>query len=525
MEKFDYVVVGGGTAGCIVAARIAERGERSVLLLEAGVAHRISEMPDEVLDARYVPMRGHAPSFDPDHDWGLSVRAKGESSISVPQGKIIGGGSAINGAISLRGATTDYREWVDLGNSEWSWDKVLPAFIALEDDEAADSSLHGSGGQVPIRRSQDEELAPLQAAFLESAQRAGAPYVWDLNTPDTEGVGPVPQTRVAGRRYSTAETHLERARDRENLTVRGGVLVARVLVEDGRASGVELHDGTVIVAEEEVILTAGAILTPTILQRSGIGPGEFLVRMGIDLIADLPVGDNLGDHFAVPLLAVPVEGAWSPNDFSLQTAWRFSTSVQPGSMDGQLTTFTYLNARTTGEGSRGLAGEGTTGVENVAGIGCVLNKPRSVGTVRITSREAEALPDVDPNYLEQQIDRDAIREIVRLGWRVMTTAPFSELLGDPIGLDSATVEDDDALDDAIANKTASGYHFTGTCQMASRDRGGVVDQEGLVYGVSGLRVADASVIPTSPAANSMLTTIMVAERISSMIDAGTRAGE
>jgi choline dehydrogenase len=514
-ERYDYVVVGGGTAGCILAGRLSEDPSTTVLLLEAGTDYG-DATPDAVLDARYVPMRGHAPEFDPSHDWGLSVRSGGESAIAVPQGRIIGGGSAINGSISLRGATADFDEWVALGNPEWSWDKVLPAFRALERDDAPGDDIHGREGDVPLNRATDEELAPIQAAFLASAQAAGHPYAYDLNAPNAHGAGPVPQTRVGERRISTAETHLAPARGRDNLTVRGGVLVNRVVFDGATATGVELADGSVVEAGE-VVLTAGAILTPAVLQRSGVGPADLLQDLGVPVVADLPVGENLGDHFAVPLLAQPQPGAWAPEQYSLQTALRTSTTVQPGSLDAQLTTFTYLNARTTGEGTRGLAGEGTSEVDNVAGIGCVLNKPRSVGTVRIRSTDPADLPAVDPNYLHEQVDRDAIREIVRLGWRILTTPPLVDLLGTPIGIDDETVADDEALDKVIEGKTASGYHFTGTCCMAPAERGGVVDQAGLVHGVQGLRVADASVVPTTPAANSMLTTIMVAERIAAMI--------
>lgn len=512
-EKFAVIVVGGGTAGCIVAARLSEDSERSILLIEAGHDYVTSEStPVGVRDARYVPMRGHAPDFDADHDWGLHALGRGEVRIAIPQAKIIGGGSAINGMISLRGAKADFREWAAFGNPRWDWEHVLPAFKALEDDTAPGSNIHGRDGLVTISRSHEEEYAPLQKAFVDSCRAVGAPDAWDLNAPDAHGVGPTPMTRIGSRRLSTAVTHLEPARVRANLTVRGDTLVDRLVFDGLRAMGVELSDGTVIEADE-IIVAAGAILSPALLQRSGIGPAEVLEPLGIAVVVDLPVGHNLGDHFAVPLLAEPKKGAWELDHFSLQTALRTSTTVQPGSLDAQLTMFSYLNVRTTGEGSRGLAGEGVAGLENVAGIGCVLNKPRSTGTVTISSINPSVLPDVYPNYLDAQIDRDAIREIVRLGWKVLTTEPLSGLLHEPIGMDAATIADDNALDAAIEGKTASGYHFTGTCLMAARERGGVVDQDGLVYGTAGLRVADASIIPTTPAGNSMLTTIMTAERI------------
>jgi len=517
-ESYDYVIVGGGTAGCIVAARLSEDPDARVLLLEAGADHRSADAPAEVLDVRTVPMRGHAAEFDPRHDWGLIAHTNQGARISVPQGRIIGGGSAINGAISLRGATADYDEWVGFGNPEWSWEKCLPVFVAMENDpEPGDH--HGHEGPIPLSRATLDELAPIQKAFIRSAIASGAPYAHDLNAPNAEGVGPVPMTRRGVRRISTAETHLDPARDRANLEVRGDVLVDRVRFDGTRAVGVRLADGEEITAGE-VILSAGAILSPALLQRSGVGPADLLAAHGISAVVDLPVGDNLGDHFSVPLMAQPRPGVWEPGQFGLQTALRFSTAAQPGALDGQLTTFTYLSTKTTGEGTRGLAGEGGADVDHVGGIGCVLNKPRSLGTVRITSVDPEVLPDVHPNYLDREVDREAIREIVRLGWRVFTTPPMADLFDAPIGLTAQVVADDEELDRVIASKTASGYHFTGTCLMAPVENDGVVDQEGLVHGVSGLRVVDASIIPTTPAANSQLTTMMVAERIAAMIRRG-----
>jgi choline dehydrogenase len=515
-EKFDYIVVGGGAAGCIVAARLSENPEKSVLVLEAGADYAPGTTPEGVLDAKYVPMRGHAPTFNAEHDWGLIAHSRGGAGISVPQAKLIGGGGAINGGIALRGARADYEEWVAFGNPRWSWDQVLPFFKKIENDVAPGDDIHGHDGPIPINRATDEELAPLQAAFIESAKATGAPYVWDLNAPNAHGVGPVPQTRIGARRVSTAESYLDPARNRPNLTVRGNSLVSRVLFDGTRAVGVELINGTLIDAEE-VIVSAGAILTPAILQRSGVGPAELVSSLGAELVIDLPVGENLGDHFSIPLMAVPKPGVWDESQFSLQAAYRMSTQAQPNSLDGQLTMFTYLNTRTTGEGSRGIAGEGTGDIENVAGIGCVLNKPRSLGNVRITTLDPTVLPDVDPNYLDAQVDREAIRELVRVGWDVFTAKPLADMLETPLGMDAETINDDAALDAAIEEKAASGYHFTGTCLMAPAERGGVVDQEGRVHGIEGLRVIDASVIPTTPAANSMLTTYMVAERISTMI--------
>lgn len=518
-ETFDYVIVGGGVAGCIMAARLSQNPEHTVLLLEAGVDYPPGATPAEVLDVKTVPMRGHADEFDPSHDWGLVAHSKGSPAINVPQGKLIGGSAAINGSISLRGSRADYDEWVCFGNPAWSWDAVLPTFIAMENDPAP-GDFHGQSGPIPLARATQDELAPIQAAFIDSAKAIGTPYTYDLNAPDAHGVGPAPMTRIGERRVSTAESHLAPARSRPNLTVRGRSLVARVVFDGTRAAGVELADGSFIGASE-IVVSSGAIQSPALLQRSGIGPAALLAEHSVVQIADLPVGDNLGDHFNIPLMAQPKPGVWQPGQYGLQAVLRMSTTVQPGSLDGQLTTFTYLSTKSTGKGNRGLAGEGTEEIDYVGGMGCVLNKPRSLGRVRILSTDPAVLPDVDPNYLDRQIDRDAIREIVRLGWQVFTTAPMADLFNAPLGIDAEIIADDARLDAVIASKTASGYHFTGTCLMAAPEQGGVVDQQGLVYGVTGLRVADASIVPTTPAANSQLTTMMVAERIAAMTIAGT----
>jgi choline dehydrogenase len=517
---YDYIVVGGGGAGCIVAARLSQDSTISVLLLEAGHDYRGEETPHEVLDVKTVPMRGHAEQFMPEHDWGLVAHSRGSAGINVPQGRLIGGSSAINGAISLRGARADYDEWVGFGNPEWSWEKVLPTFVAMENDPEP-GDFHGHDGPIPLARATQDELAPIQAAFVESAKAIGTPYVYDLNAPDAHGVGPAPMTRIGDRRVSTAQSYLAPARARANLTVRGDSLVDRVLFDGTRATGVVLADGTTVEAKREVVLCGGAIQTPAILQRSGIGRIDLLNQLGIKQVVDLPSGENLGDHFNVPLMAQPKPGVWQPGQYGLQTVLRTSTTVQPGSLDGQLTTFTYLSTKTTGDGNRGLAGEGNEDVDYVCGMGCVLNKPRSLGTIRITSTDPSALPDVDPNYLHEQIDRDAIREIVRLAWRVFTSPPMADMINDALGFDDEIMADDAKLDEVIESKAASGYHFTGTALMAPLDGRGVVDQQGLVHGTTGLRVADASVIPTTPAANSQLTTFMTAERIAAMTIAGT----
>jgi choline dehydrogenase len=526
--RFDTIVVGAGTAGCVIAARLTEDASHNTLLIEAGQDYLPSaEFPRAIQSVQYVPMRGHAPEgyYDPQHDWNLNVKVSSDgSSMQVPQARLVGGGSAINGSIALRGPTMDYdKEWSGLGNPHWTWRDVLPAYKLLEDDIAPDSKMHGKGRPVPINRTHKEELSKLARAFVESSQLLGYPYVHDLNNINTAGVGPVPQARVGSRRISMANAYIDPVRKRSNLKIKSNAHVNRILFSDKCVTCVELTDGT-IYHTRRIVMCAGAILTPAILQRSGIGQRAHLAALGISVIQDLPVGANLGDHFAVPLLAAPKPGAWSPEDFSLQVALRRSSTIQPGSFDMQLTFFSYLNPGKpdVGVSSRSLAGNGKlpANVTSLAGVACVLNKPRSTGTIRITSTDPMQLPDVNPNNLASPIDRKVARELLRAGWAVITQDPLKSLLGPPLVFTEEIMADDAKLDEAIATNNSSAYHFAGTCKMAPVEKGGVVDPSGRVWGMKGLVVGDASIIPVVPGANTMLPTIMTAERIAQALKFG-----
>lgn len=508
-SRFTHIVVGAGSAGCIVTARIAENPNCDVLLIEAGPDYHPAEskIPEGVRNARKVPMKGQSEAFDPEIDWNVVVTIPGGQTMTVPQAKIMGGGSSINGGTALRNTAADCKEWVELGNNTWDFESVCRPYQELEDDE-----LRGTTGLHPILRTLPGEIGKIQRAFTEAAIASGLEQASDLNAPGAEGVGASPVCRRGHDRISASNTFIDPIRNQENFTILTKKQVSAVVFSDTRATGVALTDGTEISASEEVIIAAGAIFSPAILQRSGIGPSKLLKSLQIPIISDLPVGDNLSDHVCIPIVAKPKNGSYEEDDYSLQMQARWSSSVLPGATDLQMVCFSYLNApaETSGAQGRSLSGS-VTG--HVAGIGCNINKPTSLGSVRIQSVVPTVAPTVLPNYLQTDQDVTIAREVIRKAYTVITSEPMQQVLSAPITLNKSIIESDELLDDWIQGQYSTTYHFSGTCRMADRDKGGVVDQEGRVYGVQCLRVCDASVLPTSPAANTMFSTMMFAQRI------------
>jgi choline dehydrogenase len=456
-------------------------------------------------------MKGQSEIFDPTIDWNVVVDIPGGQSMIVPQAKIMGGGSSINGGTALRNTAADCREWVDLGNQSWDFDTVYQTYQELEEDE-----LRGTHGLHPIVRTLSDEAGLIQKAFVEGALISSFQRVLDFNAPGAEGVGPSPVCRRGDQRVSASNTFIDPIRGQKNLTILTGAEVHNVDFSGKRATGVVLADGRRISASEEVIISAGALFSPAILQRSGIGPSDLLNSLGIPTISDLPVGQHLSDHVCIPIVAKPRDSAYADEDYSLQMQARWSSSLLHGRTDLQMVCFSYLNAPVASPGTQGRSLSGTA-VGHVAGIGCNLNKPTSMGSVKIKSNAAREAPKVAPNYLQTDQDRKAAREVVRKAFEVITSAPMQRVLHEPIGLDASVLESDEYLDDWVQRQYSTTYHFSGTCRMAPQNKGGVVDQSGHVYGVKGLRVCDASIIPTSPAANTMWTTMMFAQRIGSFI--------
>ena len=530
-DTFDYIVVGGGTAGSIMVNRLSADGA-SVCLLEAGPKDR---HPFIHIPAGYIKN-----IYSPKMTWNFKSKpelATANRSFPLPQGRVLGGSSSINGLNYVRGQSADYDNWAQMGNTGWSYGDVLPYFKRSERRIGpGDDAVRGRDGEMPIT---DLDLIhPVCEAFIKGAAQMGIPRNPDYNSGDQAGTGYFQRTMHKGYRYSAAKAFLRPARKRPNVDIHTNAQVAEILFEGTRANGVRyLRDGregnaVEVRARREVILCAGALNTPKLLQLSGIGPAEVLGDLGIKVRVDLHgVGNNLRDHYGVrmvstlkgvktfnsmarglPLGIEIVKWLWGrPSLLSVSPSlthlfWKSSDALETPDLEYVMTPASFR--------------EGTVGLlDNMPGmtVGVWQMRPESQGYVRPVSRNPFDPPEINPNYLSDPRDQQVLLRSIHLGRKLMTTAPLQPWLTGKTNPDQDLQSDDELLDWA-RREGITVYHMIGTARMGpDGDPGAVVDSQLRVRGLQGLRVADASVMPVMPSGNTNAPVMMVAEKAADMI--------
>ncbi len=497
-RNVDTVVLGAGAAGCVIAARLSEDTGRQVLLVESGPDPDPANLPADLTDGRRNSMARH--------DWGLTHRPNRQRRFDfpLPRGRVVGGSSAVNTCVALRGQPGDYDDWARRGLKDWGWEDCLPAFRRLETDldPWTDDRWHGRDGPLPVIREPRARWAPWHAGFVDAAQALGFPACDDPNAPGAIGVGPHAMNRIDGRRVSAAEAWLTPAvRARPHLHLTANTEALRVTWEGLTATGVELVQHGVLhrVQARRIVVTGGVFGTPAILLRSGVGPRRILHHHSVDVVRDLPVGERLLDHPGCAVFLVPRPGVARREHPILQTALRYRA---PGaSIPGTIQIQAGAN----------MAFDSPV-VPMVSLMGHV-GRPKGRGRLRWPSLDLHARPVIDSRLFDHPDDRRLGVQIMALIRDLAHTRPLRDLAR-PVWPRPAVLADHGRLDRFLRWVTDSGYHPSGTVPMGTEDDPeAVCDGTGRVHGTEGLYVGDACLFPTIMTANTHLPTLMVAERI------------
>ena len=518
---YDYIIVGGGSAGCVLAARLSEDANKKVLLLEAGGSDRniLFQIP-----AGFAKMTKGIAS------WGYETVPQIHMQNRVfryTQAKVIGGGSTINAQLYNRGNKLDFNEWRQFGNEGWSYDDVLPYFKKAENFERGADEFHAVDG--PLAVSDPRANLPICEAFFKAGEELSIPRNHDFNGASQDGLGYYQMTQKNARRASTATAYLKPARHRNNLTIRQNVQTARLVIEANHVRGVELLNGEKIYAEAEVVLAAGAIGSPKLLMLSGIGPADHLRSLGIKVLQDLPgVGGNLQDH--IDLFAIAECTGDHTYDKYGRPFWSLIAGLRyfllkSGPATNALFSqggFWYAdeNARSADiQFHLGLGSGIEAGVARLKNAGVTLNsafmRPRSRGTVRLASSDPTAMPLIDPNYWGDSYDREMSLRGLKLAREILNQKALkSFVLAER--LPGPAIQSDAELVDFACRHAKTDHHPVGTCKMG-HDKMAVVSPQLKLHGLQGLCIADASVMPSITTGNTNAPTIMIAEKAADLI--------
>lgn len=534
VSLYDYIIVGAGPAGCLLANRLSQNPAHRVLLLEAGGQDNYAWI--------HIPVGYLYCIGNPRTDWCFKTEAEpglGGRALNYPRGKVLGGCSSINGMIYMRGQSRDYDGWAEQGNKGWSWKEVLPFFKRSENHYAGDSELHGAQGEWRVE--QQRLSWKLLDAFREAAAQTGIPSIPDFNSGDNEGCSYFQVNQRRGVRWNASKAFLRPALKRPNLTVLTGAEVSRVVFENSRASAVLAringHEQT-LHARREIILCCGAIGSPTVLQRSGIGPRALLEKLGIGVQHELPgVGANLQDHLQLRLIYKVSNGQtlnmmagslWGKMNMGMRYAVNRSGPLAMA--PSQLGAFARSGPE---QASANLEyhvqplslerfGEPLHAFPAFTASVCDL-RPQSRGTVQIRSALADAAPIIRANYLSHETDLKVAADAIRLTRRI-AAAPALARFGPVEYLPGASLQTEEELRQAASVIGTTIFHPVGTCKMG-QGRDAVVDERLRVHGITGLRVVDASIMPSITSGNTCSPTVMIAEKAAQMIiEDGLRGG-
>ena len=525
-QTFDYIIVGAGSAGSVLANRLSANPQHKVLVLEAGrESHPWSRVP--VGFARLIdnPAANWLYSSEPD-------AGTGNRRIPIPRGKLLGGSSSINGMVFVRGQSQDYDTWAQLGNRGWSYREVLPIFRDMESYQGdGDAEYRGRNG--PLRVTENHETGPLYDALIKAAGQNGIEYTRDYNAERQDGIGMTQTTIRNGRRMSTAVCYLDPARSRPNLTIQANALTERLLLEGKRCVGVrytvngQQRDAR---ANREVIVSAGSINSPQLLELSGIGQPDVLRAAGIEVQHELKgVGENLRDHYS-PRMKYAIPSAlnltynartrglgmvWQALRYALTNKGLLGLPASP--IRAYVRTRNGLDAPDAAISWIPFLATADFKIAKESGITAIVNilRSESTGSIHVTANAPNKPPAIRFNFLSAQLDRDVTVEAMRINRRIMTAPAMQGIVTDEM-TPGVNIQSDDELLDWVRNNAETTYHPVGTCKMG-RDPMAVVDDQLRVHGMQGLRVADASIMPTLTSGNTNAPTIMIGEKASRMI--------